>query len=119
SPMWSPGRTPCASNAFATRVARSSSSAKVRRRSPQTTARRSGTTSATLSNKSAMLNSMRPVLFGTDLALSLVAADDPHGEELRRTAIGVPHRRAGPVDLMRAGLTAHLQRRFGEANHPR
>ena len=38
----------------------------------------------------------------------LVGADDPHGEELRAAAVGVSERRAGAVDLVLAGLAAHL-----------
>ena len=36
-------------------------------------------------------------------------ADDPHGEELRAAAVGVPDGRAGTVDLVLAAMAADLQ----------
>ena len=48
-----------------------------------------------------------------------VVPHDPHGEELRGAAVGVAERGAGAVDLVLAGLAAHLQRGLGEAQHAR
>ena len=50
-------------------------------------------------------------------ASRLLGADDPHGEELGAAAVGVADGRAGAVDLVLAGLAAHLHGRLGEAEH--
>src|SRR4051794_34148067 len=57
---WAPGPVPLWASTCASRVDSSSSSAYVRRSSPHTTASRSGTTSATRSNRSARLNCTAP-----------------------------------------------------------
>ena len=46
-----------------------------------------------------------------------LAADDPHGKVLRRTAVGMPQRKLRALDLVLPGLTANLQRRFCKAEH--
>src|SRR5262249_19749150 len=106
-PTWSPARTPRAASACASRLARASRSTKRARWAPATSAVRSGTASTRLSKRSARFHSM----------LGPFAADDPHGEELRRAAVRVAERDAGAVDLVRAGPAAHLQRGLGEAEH--
>ena len=61
------------------------------------------------------------VLVGGRLVMAdrsrLRVPQDPHGEVLRRAAVGVADRRADAVDLVLAGLAAHLQRGLGEPQH--
>src|SRR5690348_14172694 len=49
----------------------------------------------------------------------LLPGHDPHGEELRASAVGVAERRAGAVDLMLPRLSSYLHRRLREAQHAR
>src|SRR5208283_4978388 len=54
-----------------------------------------------------------------DLASGFVGADDPHGEELGATTVGLAEGPAGVGHLVLPRHAAHLQGRLQEAEHPR
>src|SRR5580692_9573570 len=51
--------------------------------------------------------------------LGLVGADDPHGEELRATTVGLAEGAPGVGHLVLARHATHLQGRLEEAEHAR
>ncbi len=46
-----------------------------------------------------------------------LATNHPHGKELGTAAVSVAERDPGTVNLMLAGLAAHLHRGLGKAQH--
>src|SRR3954451_24827389 len=86
-PMWSPAPMPAPDRTSASRLARSSSCPKVRRRAGDTMTSRSGTASATRSNRSARLKPLTGRIYDapSDLRAALdrsaaVAQDDQRAE---------------------------------------
>src|SRR3954447_11711719 len=86
-PMWSPAPMPAPARTSASRLARSSSCPKVRRRAGETITSRSGTASATRSNRSARLKPLTWRIYDapSDLGAALdrpaaVAEDDQRAE---------------------------------------
>src|SRR3954451_19691698 len=123
-PMWSPAPMPAPDRTSASRLARSSSCPKVRRRAGETTTSRSGTASATRSNRSARLKPLTGRIYdapsesGAALDRPAAVAQDDQRAEGHVAHLPHPvleHRGAAGVEHLSGGVQLVVDVRLGRA----